>query len=197
MKVQNCLGKDFTYACSELALKVSYVYQADLIIGIHSGGAIVAQHVFLTELFKNTHLIDIATQRPSTQYKKKFRVDIVLSFLPLWICNLLRVVETQYAIKRFNSKSPVNRDVIVKDVDYAKIRKAERILIIDDAVDSGSTLLAVCKYIHHLNPLAEVKTAALTVTFPQPIQRPDFALHEGVLLRFPWAADAKGRNSCG
>ena len=71
-----------------------------------------------------------------------------------------------------------------------------RILIVDDAVDSGSTMAAVRKAINAIaNPSAVIKIAAITVTTPAPFIEPDFfLLYRYVLCRFPWSLDSKSES---
>ena len=66
------------------------------------------------------------------------------------------------------------------------------VLVVDDAVDSGNTLLSVVKGIRIAAPDAEVHNAVMTQTFPKPVIEPDVALwNDGTLIRFPWSKDAK------
>ena len=67
-----------------------------------------------------------------------------------------------------------------------------RILIIDDAVDSGATLAATIDHIQAIaGPDAVLRTAAITVTTAAPSIEPNFMLYRYVLCRFPWSLDFK------
>jgi hypoxanthine phosphoribosyltransferase len=67
-----------------------------------------------------------------------------------------------------------------------------RILVVDDAVDSGRTLEVVLRWLRGRCPDAEVRSAVLTVTTPRPLLIPDFYLYyPDVLIRFPWSLDNK------
>jgi hypoxanthine phosphoribosyltransferase len=66
-----------------------------------------------------------------------------------------------------------------------------RVMVVDDAVDSGVTLAAVLRTLREsCPPGTELRTAAITVTRPSPAVEPDYALWRGVLCRFPWSFDA-------
>ena len=66
-----------------------------------------------------------------------------------------------------------------------------RVLVADDAVDSGVTLNTVLSMLRALCPPAtDLRSAAITVTLDNPVVEPDYALYRGVLCRFPWSFDA-------
>lgn len=193
MKVKNCLGDTFQYDCQQLMKQIQTMYQPDVVVAIRSGGLVVAQQMLKTQGGAEPLLIDVLAQRPNTKHKNSIKLDKILAYLPSWLCDFLRIMEMQYAIKRFNRHDFSKRDVIIEERYQTDIKMAQRILVIDDAVDSGITLMSVLELIKQLSPHAEIKSAALTVTFPAPLVEPDFLLYRHVLLRFPWAADAKGR----
>lgn len=67
----------------------------------------------------------------------------------------------------------------------------QRLLVVDDAVDSGVTLATVLNVLRALCPAGtEIRSAVVTVTLDGPLIQPDFALHRGILCRFPWSFDA-------
>lgn len=71
-------------------------------------------------------------------------------------------------------------------------RKIKSILLIDDAVDTGYTILECRKEIEKHYPQACVKVAALTV-FDMSKQRiqVDYCLYKNVILMGPWSNDSK------
>ena len=72
------------------------------------------------------------------------------------------------------------------------LRRA-RILIADDAVDSGVTLATVLRLVDDVCPAGgEIRSAAITQTLENPTARPDYLLFRGTLCRFPWSFDAAG-----
>lgn len=71
------------------------------------------------------------------------------------------------------------------------MQDAQNILIVDDAVDSGATLLAVVEAVRIDMPGAEVRSAVITQTTPSPVITPDYTLYNNrTLIRFPWSMDA-------
>ncbi len=80
----------------------------------------------------------------------------------------------------------------------AKLRLPEissgvsRVVVIDDAVDSGATLHKVMTELQAVYPTVTFKSAVLTVTSPAPIYRPDYTLFDNqTLIRTPWSIDMK------
>lgn len=71
-------------------------------------------------------------------------------------------------------------------------REIKSILLIDDAVDTGYTVLECRKEIEKQYPQARVKVAALTV-FDMSKQRiqVDYCLYENTILMGPWSNDSK------
>ena len=68
----------------------------------------------------------------------------------------------------------------------------QAILIVDDAVDSGSTMLSVRDAVAAAFPQAYVRCAAIAVTTDKPLIVPDYSLYlKNFLIRFPWSADMK------
>jgi hypoxanthine phosphoribosyltransferase len=68
-----------------------------------------------------------------------------------------------------------------------------RVLVVDDAVDSGLTLATVLRVLREISPSnTQFRSAVVTVTLEQPLAEPDYVLYRGVLCRFPWSFDATG-----
>ena len=191
MYVKDCLGQQFIHDCQQLAQAIVPSYAPDLVVGICTGGAMVAKQLLASGVLRANYA-ELTAQRPSTHYKKKIRLDLLLCWLPKWLCNLLRIIEVKRNVMAFDPLRVTQRHVVLADEDKIMICMAKRLLVIDDAVDSGATLRTVCEFLQHINPNAELRTAVLTVTFPAPLQQPDFSLYRNVLLRFPWSADVRG-----
>ena len=64
-----------------------------------------------------------------------------------------------------------------------------KILIVDDAIDSGMTMSVVQQAILLFDSSATVKTAVIVKTLKYQFFKPDFFLFNEVLIRFPWSKD--------
>ncbi len=183
MKVITLGPKKFEEACRQLARKISVAFPEgfDVIVGIPRGGKFVAEK--LLNDFPDANYTEIQLQRDVTKYKKG-AVNRVLKRLPTTVTNLLRIIESYLLRKR-----PV-ADKEVRIPDLSLPSSCKRVLLVDDAVDSGRTLLAVKNIIKELAPDASVVTAVITVTTKDPVIIPDVRLYNAlVLVRFPWSAD--------
>lgn len=185
---------DFNSACVELAEKVKESYQPEVIVGIATGGLFVAQ--ILSEQM-NIPLVVVKKQRPMTKIKNKIRLDLFLKKFPYVVSNILRVLETKFNEYRFEkNKSNISySDVSVEWIEgtFTSLSSFNKILIVDDSIDSGKTLYLVKQFIKmNLDDKVEIKMAVLNQTFKNPLVNPDFLLDKNVIYRFPWSKDTKG-----
>ena len=59
-------------------------------------------------------------------------------------------------------------------------------------MDSGASLFHLMHAIREINPVADIKTAVITLTNRHAIIKPDFMIfNNNTLVRFPWSEDAK------
>jgi hypoxanthine phosphoribosyltransferase len=93
-------------------------------------------------------------------------------------------------IRRPVDVTPAAEEMVASSGLRAAAVGAQRILVVDDTVDSGRTLSTVTAAVRLVQPGAEVKTAVLASTWRRPPVRPDFCLLERTLLRMPWSFDA-------
>ncbi len=184
MKVITLDKERFTDACSDLASEVDASgFRPSLIIGIRSGGEYVARE--MAGKWPGAVLEFVSMQRPSTSGKKKY--EKLLSTLPLWILDLIRIAESWLLSLR--KPRGMEKVCLLPTLEYVGKRN---VLVVDDAVDSGATMLAVVDAIRSHGGDIDLRTAAITVTTRAPEIEPDFALFRNrTLIRFPWSMDAK------
>ena len=164
-----------------------------LLIGIRNGGAYVADAMQKEQpQLDATARYDVSLQRASTPGRSR-KMKAWLRRLPRPILNLMRMAESIYdsmtESRERNKALSEARITIPTDISNFSIGSG-RVLIVDDAVDSGVTLSVVKERIAGIYPEADIKTAALTVTRDNPEIIPDFSLYtDHTLLRFPWSND--------
>lgn len=111
------------------------------------------------------------------------------------LLDFLRIVESRFLQWKGHFGKPKQRIVSICDSEELNNRlseKGSRILIVDDAVDSGSTMASVINLLNQEFPGNIIRTAAITVTTSTSLVEVDYALYrEGVLVRFPWSNDMK------
>ena len=173
----------------------------DMVIGIAIGGIYVSQPI-KEEMCKNGwtgKYNEIKLSRKSTDVKQKWQLKKILTKLPYSVLNLLRIIEVklfeQFKAGTYNTSK--ENHVIFSDITRQEIMNSNSILLIDDAIDTGSTVLAIKNVLKKINPDIDVKIAVLTVTHTSPYIKPDYTLYKHVLLRCPWAEDYKGMDKIG
>ncbi len=184
MRVVTLNERDFYTACHSLEETVAKDYAPDLIIGIATGGEFVASCMFADIPHRS-----IRRHRPSTADKEHAGIVFrILRRSPRFISDMLRIVEAWLLALRKPSGTiePVTPD----EKTTAAIASARRVLVVDDATDSGATLKAVTDGIRAVPGEREVRSAVVTVTTSSPIIMPDYTLHhDSTLIRFPWSKD--------
>lgn len=184
----------FKKTCLELgSLIETYSYKPDIIIGVKTGGAYVSQNIIKMDFFRGCKYFEILLQRRETKYKSIFKLSNLLKRLPYKLLNKLRILEARYNERSYSKKEHGNykKSYLVSTTLKEIIIQSNTLLIIDDAVDSGNTMLTLIKQIQEINPNIKIKTASITVTFKKPLVIPDFTLMNQILVRFPWSNDFK------
>ena len=164
----------------------------DGIVGIATGGEVVAREM-QPLLPPGTAMAHVRLQRAGTGVKSDMRLDVLLRRAPRPLVDLLRWLEVEYRETAFRlgavSPSATSHDPSALD-DLRPVREARRILVVDDAVDSGRTLRRAVSLVRAVAPDAEIRTAVLTSCWRRPPVVPDYCLFTRTLLRMPWSFDA-------
>lgn len=195
MKVITLLGSDFSESCLLLSQKVNETYSPDLVIGVLTGGGYVGQELVKTlPESSDRKYIEIKIQRSGTKKKEKGFLKLVLRYAPTFLLNWMRMLESVILERKAQKNNPKRTGTIIipKDIDGFLKENPKKILLVDDAIDSGATLNLLKEYLESHYKNAAVKIAVITVTTPHPIIDADFCLyHDRVLVRFPWSNDVK------
>lgn len=185
---------DLQATASELLERVrSQGWEPDLVVGIERGGAEIAR-VMSAE--SRLPLVTLRIQRPSTS-KKNRGADILRGVLrrsPRWAADILRQIEDWWLRRKHTASPPAFDDAHDLDVrgDSELLNRATCTLIVDDAIDSGSTLAMASDFVAGRSAATSTLVRAVVArTRPPQAQAvsPEVVLHERVLVRFPWALD--------
>lgn len=170
----------FAEKCQELETLVrESAFEPDLVIAIPRSGLRMLPYVFPDKPQNNV----VLPPRKKDGIKKYIMQYIAKS--PQWFKDLLRIVHAKWLVSRRNR---IDIDAIGLPEPEADFK---RILIIDDAVDSGATMLAVVESFKKKYPEIELRTAVLTVTGRKPAFIPDYSLYNNsTLIRTPWSPDS-------
>ena len=180
-------------ACSQLSLRVkAESIDPSLIIGIREGGAEVAR--LMRNDFPEAAYCEVRLSRPSSQQKSQGLTQRLLRSMPVWLCNVLRIVESRVNEWRSKGKEPVRIGEIHLPDDVASLLKdlgeKATVLLVDDAIDTGATIRQARLQLLEQFPGITLRVAVITVTIPHPICDADFCLyHNRTLCRFPWSND--------
>ena len=205
LKVKNCLNKDFDDLCFDLANEIIMDgYEPDVVIGIKNGGAIIAKEVlkYLNVVHKAKYY-ELTVQHKCTKKFEKIHIDKIFRLMPKSILDLMRMSQMyiyEYLYEHFGyiRKYYVEQN-LDKDLQKYLHQGDKKILIIDDAIDSGHTMNHARTYIdwlaisipgHKQNTL---KFAVANTTYKHPIIKPNYSLYDRTIIRYPWSFDNKGR----
>lgn len=179
-KILTLNDKTFAEHCRRLRESVADSgFEPEVVVSIPKTGNLIAQTACSSDNYLSVTLI-----RHTKGSKAKGFLKPLLKKLPRSINNFLRKLEARYLMHRKDHMESV--EIIVPRECMA----AGRILVIDDAVDTGATLKAVVDKIKAANPNADVRSAVMTITSAKPLVIPDYYLYNNrTLIRFPWSVD--------
>jgi hypoxanthine phosphoribosyltransferase len=170
-------------------------YRPTLVVGIRFGGYEVAESM-VRAASAPLPILPVTCRRAATKAKACIpTLRSVLTALPRPALDLLRRVEHRLFIApRTHKARPQvvdNSEIDVIAHWLAKQSSRPRILVTDDAIDSGATLATVLRLVRAVCPSGtEIRSAVITQTLEQPITTPDYVLFYNTLCRFPWSFDA-------
>jgi hypoxanthine phosphoribosyltransferase len=185
----------FEAACALLMRLVEADYAPTLIIGIRTGGWFVAEAMVRAAAVP-LPVLPLTCRRPSTNAKAKVPLlRTAVASLPRSVTDLTRRLEHRWlSTRRLHQDQPQNIDRSEAEAITAWLRKSPhpaRILVADDAVDSGVTLQTVLQALREIGRRGmELRSAAITQTMPHPHVAPNYVLWRETLCRFPWSLDA-------
>jgi hypoxanthine phosphoribosyltransferase len=187
---------EFEASCAELMQLVEQDYAPTLVVGIRTGGLVVAE-CMIRAASTAMPVLPVTCRRATTGAKSRIPLfRAALATLPQPLVDLLRRVEHRLFIAS-RAHSTRQQLIDLSEVDAiadwtARSDVPSRILLADDAVDSGVTLGTVLRHLRAACPAGtEIRTAVITQTLAQPVTSPDYSLFHGTLCRFPWSFDAR------
>lgn len=182
----NCSIKDTRDLCQELAKQIQKSgFSPEVIIYIADGGFIIG-HELSTIL--GIPYFGIKVKRKGNKIKKKLK--FLIKVLPTFLKNFLRSWELKSGI---HSKAATRE--IIYDHDIVKL-DYEKILIVDDSVDTGNSVLALINWISEntKNNKTEIKVASINVFTSQDLVKVDYHNYRNSIITFPWSVDSAEYN---
>lgn len=141
--------------CREWVHDIQKSYQPDAIVFVAKSGFLFAE-AMADEL--GVPMADISASRPGNDNKDK--ISKAVPKLPRWFLALALRSKSQIKFNKTNS----DRCVIVSDrLKTLSDNNPQRILLVDDSVDTGWTIIKAKEEIAKLNPEAQIKVAGYCV----------------------------------
>lgn len=167
-------------------------FHPDLVIGVLNGAKFLIEEFKKSEKFTSSCFVEVKLQRESEKMKRNKIVSIILKILPYYLLNRLRIIESEKVkskIKKVDFLELNSKIVILDNLPNIHVKK---ILIIDDALDSGKTIYLIKNELTKKYPnLTEIKSAVIAWTIDQSIVKPDYYVYKNTLVRYPWSKDFK------
>ena len=185
----------FDEACAALMQLVTQDGWPDALIGIRTGGLYVAEAMAKSVSF-SVPVMSLTCRRPSTKTKSKFgAAKKIISSLPRPVLDKLRVIEHAMLTKKPQKARPENYsfdqgEMAILDDWLREAGPNPSIVVVDDAVDTGTTLSLVLDAVSQRAPGGLIRSAVITVTTAKPWATPRYTLYRRQLCRFPWSLDA-------
>lgn len=177
--------------CAEMLIN-EIDFHPDLVIGVLNGAKFLIEEFKKSEKFTSSCFVEVKLQRESEKMKRNKIVSIILKILPYSLLNRLRIIESEKVkskIKKIDFLELNSKIVILDNLPNIDVKK---ILIIDDALDSGKTIYLIKNELTKKYPnLTEIKSAVIAWTIDQSIVKPDYYVYKNTLVRYPWSKDFK------
>ena len=169
----------------KLAQTIGKSYRPDLVIYVARGGYLIGQDI---ANYFGVPSVGIYAQRKGNKLKDSLK-DI-LKCLPRPITKMLREIELNSGVH----KAIPERNVFW-DGDFRNCKEvtlAQKILIVDDSVDTGYSMKALIPYIKMATQAVEIKIAAINVwSKSQDVIHTDFFNHKDTIIVTPMSNDSK------
>ena len=193
MEVVTLNKEAFSKRCDELVSKLDF--NPSIIVGMVNGGGYVIEEIKEKNYFPSIIFCPVLLQRKNN-FKKNSLFKYVARLFPYSISNRLRNYESKKAEKALDilDFNELSNYVIDFKLDIKKHGTSGKILVIDDAIDTGKTMFMVKNNLTKQCPNAEIKTAVISWTLEKSLETPDYFIFKNKLVRFPWSKDYKGKD---
>ena len=158
-------------------------YDFDCIIFIAKGAFLIGKS--LSDL-AGVPLLEIFATRKGGKLKKT--LNPILKIIPEKLKIYLRKKEMNSNVHTKNS----DREIKYDTEKWEKHKKAKRILIVDDSIDTGYSALLVKEAISKFFSKSDVKFAVINYfDKAKDVFEPDFYLYKNTMIKGPWSNDSK------
>ena len=176
-------SKDVEEKSIELYQKIIKDYDYDLVIFIAKGSYTIGKK--LADL-NNCDLLEVKATRTGNKLKKM--LSPFLKVIPKNVKMFLRKKEFNSNIHENNTE----RNIIYNKDIWDAHKNCERILLVDDSVDTGYSIKSCKEEIQKFFPSADVKVAAFNYFEKSTkVVNTDYSIYIDTMLNGPWSSDSK------
>lgn len=176
--------KDLEKECVEWAKEIKKTFCPDLIVYVAKAGYLIARP--MKDVFA-VPLVGISATREGNKLKEA--VGSIISLLPNFVRNFLISVELKSDIHNKNTERRVS---FHKGFEKVKKNHPQKILVIDDSVDTGHSMRQVVEAIKDVFDDAEIRVAGLNVWDKSSnVIDTNYALYENTVIKTPMSKDSK------
>lgn len=165
----------------KLYKKIIKNYDYDLVIFIAKGSYLIGQEL---ATLNNADLLEIFATREGGKLKKLIKP--LFKIIPKKILIKLREKEMKSDFHEQKSDRKVSFD---KEI-YSKYKNKKNILLVDDSIDSGNSIILTKEEIQNFFPKANIKVAVFNVMKKATIKA-DYTLYKDMMICGPWSNDSK------
>ena len=170
--------------CREWAYQIKKDFVPDIIVYVAKAGYLIARP--MATVFQ-APLVGIEAVRKGNGIKTI--LGPIMSMFPNCIRNLLISAELKTRVHNKNCERKVKFHKGKEKLNKGKI---SRVLVLDDSVDTGHSMLKVVESIKAEFPVAEVRTAALNIwSKSENLIKTDYSLYKNIIIKTPMSKDSK------
>ena len=182
----NCIElsiKELEEKCADWAIDIKRDYAADLIIYVARAGYLVARSMIP---IIDAPIAGIGAVRKGNVIKKF--IAPIISKCPINVRNFLISVELKSGSHAKHSERKIEFHNSLRQIIPEKIKK---ILVVDDSVDTGNSMLQVTESIRKTFEKADIRIAALNVwDKSENVIHTDYALFHNTIIKAPMSKDS-------
>jgi uncharacterized protein len=156
------------------------VFNGCLVLSVGSGGTAI-----FIELKTGHPHISVQCRRPSSRSGLKKALVPLARRLPGPLRDFFRSLEHRFLMSFESGR----REVRFSDDELARILSFPKIVILDDAIDTGRTIKSIGDCIRGAGYKGVILTIVFAWTNVRSCIQPDFWYKESVLIKFPWSHD--------
>ena len=169
----------------EWAGEILTEYSPDMIIYVAKAGFLIGKGFSET---MECPMIGVETVREKGNGLKS-KIAPLIGKLPLFVRNMLIAIELKSGVHKKNDYRRVDMLDEISQLEAAKINK---ILVVDDSIDTGNSILAVKNYISTIFRNAEIRVAGLNVwDMSKEKVFTDYELYKNTIIKAPMSKDSK------